>query len=80
MPAISSPLAQTFLVQGDAEVETSGRFLSSIDVYFAGKDDNLPITLEIRNVVNGYPGSKVLPFSRVVKNTCLLYTSPSPRD
>ena len=67
MPALSSPLAQTFLVQGDAEVETSGRFLSSIDVYFAGKDDNLPITLEIRNVVNGYPGSKILPFSRVIK-------------
>ena len=67
MPALSSPLAQTFLVQGDAEVETSGRFLSSIDVYFAGKDDTLPITLEIRSVLNEYPTGKVLPFSRVIK-------------
>ena len=66
MPAISSPLAQTFTVEADPEVEITGRFLSSVDVYFQAKDDTLPITMEIRNVVNGYPGSKVLPFSRVV--------------
>ena len=69
MPAISSPLAQTFTVEADPELEISGRFLSSVDVYFQAKDDNLPITMEIRNVLNGYPGKKVLPFSRVVKNT-----------
>ena len=67
MPAISSPLAQTFLVQGDPEIETTGRFLTSVDVYFAGKDDTLPITLEIRSVLNEYPTGKVLPFSRVIK-------------
>jgi len=69
MPAISSPLAQTFTVESDAELEITGRFLTSIDVYFSAKDDTLPITLEIRNVINGYPGNKVLPFSRVVKNS-----------
>ena len=37
------------------------------DVYFAGKDDTLPITLEIRSVLNEYPTGKVLPFSRVIK-------------
>lgn len=67
MPAISSPLAQTFLVQGDDEFEVTGRFLTSVDVYFSDKDDTLPITLEIRSVVNEYPTAKVLPFSRVVK-------------
>ena len=67
MPAISSPLAQTFLVQGDAEVEVTGRFLTSVDVYFAAKDDTLPITLEIRSVLSEYPTGKVLPFSRVIK-------------
>ena len=67
MPATSSPLAQTFSVENDSEFEVSGRFLSSVDVYFADKDDNLPITLEIRTVVNGYPTNKVLPFSRVIK-------------
>jgi hypothetical protein len=69
MPAISSPLAQTFTVEADPEFEITGRFLTSVDVYFSDKDDNLPITMEIRNVINGYPGNKVLPFSRVVKNT-----------
>ena len=67
MPSISSPLAQTFIVPADPAVEARGRFLTSIDVYFAAKDDNLPITLEIRNVMTGYPGHKTLPFSKVVK-------------
>ena len=31
-------------------------------MYFANKDDNLPVTVQIRNVVNGYPGKKVLAF------------------
>jgi len=69
MPGFSSPLAQTFTVEANAEIEITGRFLTSIDVYFSAKDDTLPITLEIRNVVNGYPSNKILPFSRVVKNS-----------
>ena len=67
MPSMSSPLAQTFTVPADPAVEANGRFLTSVDVYFAAKDDNLPITLEIRNVMSGYPAHKVLPFSQVVK-------------
>ena len=67
MPSISSPLAQTFNVQSDPEMETTGRFLTSVDIYFESKDDTFPITLEIRNVVNGYPSNKILPFSRVIK-------------
>ena len=68
MPSISSPLAQTFTVPAAVTVEARGRFLTSVDVYFSAKDDNLPITLEIRNVVSGFPGNKMLPFSRVVKS------------
>ena len=67
MPSMSTPLAQTFTVPSDVAVEARGRFLTSVDVYFSDKDDNLPITLEIINVMNGYPGNKILPFSRVVK-------------
>ena len=73
MPTLSSPLAQTFTVEGDPEFEVTGRYLTSVDVYFAAKDDNLPITLEIRTVLNGYPGNKVLPGVLVL---CLL---PPPR-
>ena len=53
-------LAQTFLVQ-----ETGGCFLTKVDVFFASKDtNNLPVRVEIRNVVDGYPGPKVVPFGR----------------
>ena len=57
------PLAQTFMVDCDG-----GCFLSKVDVYFASKDANLPVKLQIRTVENGYPSSKVLAFGEVVKN------------
>ena len=56
------PLAQTFLVQSPG-----GAFLTKIDIFFATKDTTMPVTLEIREVVNGYPGKRVLPFSKVSK-------------
>lgn len=54
------PLAQTFLVDSKG-----GAFLSKVDIFFSSKDSAIPVTLEIREVVNGYPGKLVLPFSRV---------------
>jgi hypothetical protein len=57
------PLAQTFMVDCDG-----GCFLSKVDIFFASKDDNLPVKLQIRTVENGYPSSKVLAFGEVVKN------------
>jgi len=54
------PLAQTFLIE-----QRGGAFLSKIDIFFATKDGAVPVTLEIREVVNGYPGKRVLPFSKV---------------
>tara|TARA_E500000318_G_scaffold71664_1_gene66348 strand:+ start:4635 stop:7145 length:2511 start_codon:yes stop_codon:yes gene_type:complete len=59
----TDPLAQTFLV-----TEEVGCFLTKVDLYFGGKDKNLPVWVEIREVVNGYPGPKVLPFGRKVLN------------
>ena len=38
-------------------------------MFFSAKDDTLPVTVEIRNVVNGYPGPKILPFGRIVKDS-----------
>ena len=54
------PLAQTFLVE-----QKGGAFLTKVDVFFASKDPTIPVNLEIREVVNGYPGKLVLPFSKV---------------
>ena len=33
-------------------------------MFVAAKDDTLPMWVEIRNVINGYPGPKILPFGR----------------
>lgn len=57
------PLAQTFMVSSKG-----GAFLSKVDVFFAAKDPNIPVRLEIREVVNGYPGKRILPFSTVTLN------------
>jgi len=54
------PLAQTFLIDNKG-----GAFLTKVDIFFASKDTAIPVTLEIREVINGYPGKRVLPFSRV---------------
>ena len=57
------PLSQTFLID-----TAGGVFLTSIDLFFQTKDDNIPITVQIREVVNGYPGSKIIPFSEKTLN------------
>ena len=57
------PLAQTFLVD-----DKGGVFLTSVDLFFSTKDAAVPLTVQLRNVVNGYPGQKILPFSEVTKN------------
>ena len=44
------PLAQTFLV-----TEDGGCFVTKVDLYFGAKDETLPVTCEIREVINGYP-------------------------
>lgn len=56
------PLAQTFLVDSEG-----GAFATSVDIWFASKDPTIPVRLDIREVVNGYPGRTILPFSQVVK-------------
>ena len=42
--------------------------MTSVDLFHGEKDDNIPVTIEIRNVINGNPGAKIIPFSRVTKN------------
>lgn len=56
------PLAQSFLIE-----QKGGAFLTSIDIYFGTKDATQPVTLQIREMVNGTPGKSILPFSVVTK-------------
>jgi hypothetical protein len=57
------PIAQTFLVD-----DTEGVFVTSIECYFQSKDANIPVTMQIREVVNGYPSRTIVPFGEVVLN------------
>lgn len=52
------PLAQTFLISPTQYPE--GMFLSKIRVCFKSKDPVIPITLQVRPTVNGYPSSSVV--------------------
>lgn len=51
VPAQVDPLAQSFFTYG----VRGGMFLSAVDVFFATKDQTLPVRMEIRPMVNGYP-------------------------
>ena len=57
------PLAQSFVVD-----EEDGLFVTSLDVFFATKSSTIPVRCEIRNMVNGYPGQKIVPFSQKYLN------------
>ena len=43
-------------------------FISNVDLFFHSKDTNLPVWVELREVVNAYPGPTLIPFGRKVLN------------
>ena len=72
------PLAQTFFVKKGMGAGSNSVYLSDIDVYFRRKPtqsgaggDALSalngVSLQIREVVNGYPTNRILPFANVHK-------------
>ena len=75
------PMAQTFkipLEENKAEVDGNyrgGAFATSVDLFFFGKDEELPIFVEIRETDNGYPTPKRLVFARAVLNPVDVSTS-----
>lgn len=80
------PIAQTFMV---SEVPF-GCYVTSLDVFFKKKSTTNPITMQLREVVNGYPGDRVIPFGEVTLSpgqvnidaengaTSTKFTFPSP--
>jgi len=80
------PIAQTFMVSD----MPFGCYATSIDIYFKKKSSTNPITLQLREVVNGYPGNKIIPFGEVTLTpdqvavdasnaaTSTTFTFPSP--
>lgn len=75
------PLAQNFFV--DSKIYPNGIFLTSIRVCFFSKDKLIPVSLQVRPTLNGYPHSTViLPFSQVtlVPNQINITNSPNLDD
>ena len=54
------PISQTFSVN---EEQSSGVFITKLDLYFFRKADSLPITVQIREVENGHPTPNILPYA-----------------
>ena len=57
------PLAQTFRVDDE-----TGVYLTSVDVFLRDRDEEIPLTLQVRTVETGLPTSKILPFAIKVKD------------
>jgi hypothetical protein len=53
------PVCQSFMLDQD-----NGAFISSIEVFFKTKSSVMPVTLQIRTMVNGYPTTTVVPFGQ----------------
>ncbi len=54
------PISQTFSVN---EEQSSGVFITKVDLYFFKKAGSLPITVQLREVDNGHPTPNVLPYA-----------------
>ncbi len=67
-PRANDPLAQTFFV--DSVESPNGLFVTAIDTYVATTptDNALPLSLELRTVVNGMPSLYTLPDTEIVYN------------
>lgn len=56
------PIAQSFFVDA-----INGIYVTKIDLYFAAKDNNFPVNLQLRSMDNGYPSStEIIPGTQVV--------------
>lgn len=58
---IKNAISQTFFVS-----EKTGGFLTKVRLYVYAKSSTLPLKLQIRDTLNGYPGSNILTGSDVV--------------
>ena len=56
------PIAQTFTVNVSG-TGVDGIYVTKMDLYFGKKDSTLPITLQIREVVNGFPTETIVPYA-----------------
>lgn len=72
-----NPITQTFFV--DASRYPQGIAITSLELYFATKDSELPVSIELRRVVNGIPSAgEVIQGSLAVKNSADVNVPTTP--
>ena len=64
------PLAQSFMVDIDG-----GAFITSLELYFTTKDDNIPVQVQIRKMDQGIPTQEIIPFSDITLNSSAVSTT-----
>jgi hypothetical protein len=69
-PVRRDPLAQTFFIDDD-----TGIYVTSVDIYFSQKDNSLPVTVQLRDVLIGTPTLNILPYSEVEVSAASITTS-----
>ena len=74
---IKDPLTQNFFVTDNYK---NGVFLSSVDLFFATKDETSPVSISIRPTVNGYPDSSIDILGSIVYKNPSEINVPSPND
>lgn len=67
------PIAQSFLIADGGE--NSGVYIDSIDLYFSTAHADLGVEVQIREMENGFPTLKIVPFGRKVLNANEINTS-----
>ena len=60
---VGDPLAQTFRVKSASTDEANVIQVSDVDLYFKRKSNTNGVTVQLREVENGYPTKKILPFA-----------------
>jgi len=68
MSKIVKPVAQSFFIEDSCIV-------TKVDLFFAQKDYDRPVTLHIRQNENGIPGKYIIPMSEVIVYPDFIYTS-----
>jgi hypothetical protein len=69
------PIAQTFFTKKGMGLGSNTVFISKADLYFKRKSAINGVTVELREVVNGYPSYTVIPFSKVHLTPAQVFTS-----
>lgn len=69
------PLAQSFTIS--TIDNPNGLYIKSVDIFFKTKDSIVPVKLEIRKMINGFPESSItsIPFAECILNPEQITTS-----